>query len=122
MADHSTEIFSTDLGKMKSNIGSEFDTQTFWISLNLYSFIKQSLLPKWLNLAVGYGVEGISGAFIKSSPYRQLYLSFDVDLSKINTKSHLLQTLFYVFNTIKIPAPTIELSSFGHTKWHLIYF
>ncbi len=122
MADHSTEILSTDLGKMKSNIGSEFDTQTFWISLNLYSFIKQSIFPKWLNLAVGYGVEGISGAFIKSSPYRQLYLSFDVDLSKINTKSHLLQTLFYVFNTIKIPAPTIELSSFGHAKWHLIYF
>ena len=122
MGANSTDIISTDLGKMKYNVGCEFDAQTFWLSVNLYSFFKQSALPKWLNLAVGYGVEGISGAFIKSSPYRQLYFSLDVDLSKIQTHSHFLKTLFYVFNTIKIPAPTIEVSAFGHAKLHLLYF
>lgn len=122
IASHTTEIFSTDLGKMKNQVGSEFDAETFWLSVNLYSFCKQSTLPKWLNLAVGYGVEGISGAVIQASPYRQLYFSFDVDLTKIQTHSHLLKTLFYVFNTIKIPAPTIAMSALGQAKCHLVYF
>ena len=122
MGANSTDIFSTDLGKMKYNVGCEFDAQTFWLSVNLYSFFKQSALPKWLNLATGYGVEGISGLIVQTTPYRQLYFSFDVDLSKIQTRSHLLKTIFYVFNTIKIPAPTIEVSALGHAKWHLLYF
>ena len=122
MGANSADIFSTDLGKMKYNVGCEFDAQTFWFSVNLYSFFKQSALPKWLNLATGYGVEGISGPIVQTTPYRQLYFSFDVDLSKIQTHSHLLKTLFYVFNTIKIPAPTIEVSALGHAKWHLFYF
>ena len=122
MGPNSADIFSTDLGKIKYNVGSEFDAQTFWLSVNLHSFFKGSMLPKWLNLATGYGVEGISGAVVQTSPYRQLYFSFDVDLTKIQTHSHLLKTLFYVFNTMKIPAPALEVSAFGYAKWHLVYF
>lgn len=53
---------------------------------------------------------------------RQFYLSLDVDLTKINTNSHFLKTLFSVFNSVKIPAPTIEFRELGGIKWHFIYF
>ena len=109
----------------------DYNGQTYWLSVNLHSFAKDSKIPKWVNVALGYGAEGmITGrnenrtTFSASNPqrFRQFYLSLDVDLTKIKTNSHFLKTVFSVFNTIKIPAPTIELVRFNKVKYHLIYF
>lgn len=108
----------------------DYNGQTYWLSFNLYSFTKSKNIPKWLNLAIGYGADGMlygtkNEAFknnYKQQNFRQLYLSFDVDLTKIETKSHFLQTIFSVFNTIKIPAPTLQLVDFNGFKTHLVYF
>jgi hypothetical protein len=57
----------------------------------LHSFFKQSKIPKWLNLAVGYGADGmLSGngenttlaALDSAQRSRQFYLSVDLDLTK----------------------------------------
>lgn len=109
----------------------DYNGQTYWFSANLYSFSKGSKLPKWLNLALGYGADGMIGenydnSSLISTPkpekFRQFYLSFDVDLTKIETKSHFLKTFFSVFNTIKIPAPTIEYSTHSGFKFYAFYF
>ena len=109
----------------------DYNGQTYWLSVNLHSFAKGSKIPKWLNLALGYGADGmITGnkedtlPILTSNPkrFRQFYLSLDVDLTKIKTKSHFLKTVFSVFNTVKIPAPTIEFVRFNDIKYHLIYF
>lgn len=108
----------------------DYNGQTYWLSFNIHSFVKHKDLPVWLNLAVGYGVEGmiygtnqeaLKNNFNQQSS-RQLYLSFDVDLTKIKTQSHFLKTFFSVFNTIKIPAPTLQIIGFDGFKAHLIYF
>jgi hypothetical protein len=124
-----TDFFSLSQGEMKNRLTNEFDGQTFWLSVNMHSFIKNPNIPKWLNIAIGYGVEGVdkkSSVGISTLPtadrYRQLYLSFDVDLTKINTNSHFLKTVFYVFNSIKIPAPTMEYSSREGLKGHFLFF
>ena len=109
----------------------DYNGQTYWLSVNLHSFAKGSKVPKWLNLALGYGAEGmITGnrqneaqfPTLNAQRYRQFYLSLDVDLTKINTKSHFLKTLFSVLNAVKIPAPTIEMVHFNDVKLHFIYF
>lgn len=109
----------------------DYNGQTYWLSTNLYSFSKGSKIPKWLNLALGYGAEGmINGNETNFTPistpkpekFRQFYLSLDVDLTKINTKSHFLKTFFSVFNTIKIPTPTIEYSTYSGFKFYAFYF
>lgn len=109
----------------------DYNGQTYWLSTNMHSFFKQSKLPKWLNLAVGYGAEGmitgqdelVNTVFLpEKERIRQFYVSFDADLTKIKTKSHVLKTIFSVFNTIKIPAPTIEISSSQGIKFHYLYF
>ena len=112
-------------------IMKDYNGQTYWLSANIKSFCKNSKIPKWLNLAVGYGADGmITGNETQLNTFllpqqtrmRQFYLSFDVDLTKINTKSHILKTFFSIFNTIKIPAPTIEINSSGKFKFHSLYF
>ncbi|WP_121342680.1 DUF2279 domain-containing protein [Flavobacterium sp. 120] len=109
----------------------DYNGQTYWLSINLHSFAKGSKIPKWLNLALGYGADGmITGnkedapPVLTSNPkrFRQFYLSLDVDLTKIKTKSHFLKTVFSVLNTVKIPAPTIEFVHLNDIKYHLIYF
>ncbi|WP_395051754.1 DUF2279 domain-containing protein [Flavobacterium sp.] len=109
----------------------DYNGQTYWLSANIYSFSKGSKIPKWINLAFGYGAEGmISGNNDNNSPilvpkperFRQFYLSLDVDLTKIDTKSHFLKTFFSVLNTVKIPAPTIEYSPHSGFKFYGLYF
>ncbi len=115
----------------QEQILKDYNGQTYWLSTNIYSFSKGSKIPKWLNVALGYGAEGmISGNDDNSAPiltpksdkFRQFYLSLDVDFSKIKTKSHFLKTIFSVFNTVKIPAPTIEYSPQSGFKFHAFYF
>lgn len=109
----------------------DYNGQTFWLSANLWSFHKQSKIPKWLNIAFGYGADGmLSGnedTFVDlnipdQERYRQYYISLDLDLTKIKTRSKFLKTVFSTINFIKIPAPTIEFSSKNNPKFHLFYF
>lgn len=108
----------------------DYNGQTYWLSFNIHSFAKDSFFPKWLNLAIGHGGEGmlygndaeaIENGIIQD-PYRQFYLSLDIDLTKITTKSHFLKTVFSIFNTIKIPAPTLQYNEYNGVKAHFIYF
>jgi len=108
----------------------DYNGQTYWLSANLNSFIKDSKLPKWLNLAIGYGADGmVSGTneivdnlFTNQNRIRQYYISFDVNLTRIRTESNLLKTIFSIINVIKIPMPTIEFNSNNKVVFHLFYF
>lgn len=106
----------------------DYNGQTYWLSANLHSFFKESKIPKWLNVAVGYGAEGMltgtkdvdNQVLTSNERYRQYYLSFDLNLSKISTNSKLLRSILDVFNVIKIPFPTLEFNKKG-TVFHLFY-
>lgn len=109
----------------------DYNGQTYWLSVNIRSFFKESKIPKWLNVAVGYGAEGmitandglVNTVFLpEKERTRQFYVSLDLDLTKIKTENHVLKTLFSVFNSIKIPAPALEFRELGGIKGHLIYF
>lgn len=108
----------------------DYNGQNYWLSFNIYSFTKLEFVPKWLNLAVGHGGSGmlfgtkadaLENGYIQNE-YRQFYLSLDLDLTKIKTNSHFLKTIFSVFNTIKIPAPTLQLNSNKQVKAYGFFF
>ncbi len=131
---HTTEYPDKIPGKLGDNtiqqIVKDYNGQTYWFSINLWSFFKESKIPKWLNVAIGYGANGLPedrydfGAHPPQpiESYRQFYTSIDIDLTKINTKSPFLKTVFNIFNFVKIPAPTLEYRSNGDFKFHLLYF
>ncbi|MDB2385680.1 YfiM family protein, partial [Polaribacter sp.] len=106
----------------------DYNGQTYWLSANLWSFDKEGNFPKWLNIAFGYGADGMLFGnnsptnSLLQNPYRQFYLSLDADLTKINTKSKFLKTCFSVINFIKIPAPALEFNTKNGFKVHYLYF
>lgn len=106
----------------------DYNGQTYWLSANIWSFNKESNFPKWLNLALGYGADGMlygennTSNQLLQNPYRQFYLSFDIDLTKIKTNSKFLKTLFTTINFIKIPAPALEYNTKSGFKLHYLHF
>lgn len=106
----------------------DYNGQTYWLSANINSFVKSNSIPNWLNIAFGYGADGLltgrgnNPDFPNQNRRRQYYLSLDVDLTRIKTNSRVLKTIFDVINVIKVPAPTFEVNDRGRVKWHYIYF
>lgn len=106
----------------------DYNGQTYWLSFDIYAIAgKNPKIPKWLNLALGYGAEGmiyeqetdnLANGF---ESYRQYYLGIDFDLSHIKTKSKFVNTLFFILDMVKFPAPAIEWNKNG-TNYHWLYF
>ncbi len=135
---HGTEyakIRSDQLGtRFMERMLKDYNGQTYWLSGNIKSFLpKRSNFPGWLNVAVGYGAEGMLGANgnpseINGLPapeydrYRQYFLSLDVDLARIKTRSHFLKFILNGLNFIKIPFPALEFNKNDGVKFHPFYF
>ena len=115
----------------------DYNAQTYWLSLNLKSFLKDSKLPAWLNVAVGYGADAMYGGFENKwddgdpgfpidrtniSRKRQFYLAPDIDFTKIPTNKKWLRTVFTVLNAFKCPSPTLMLDSNGRLRAYAFYF
>jgi len=103
----------------------DYNSQTYWLSANISSFFPQSNFPKWLNVAAGYSSDGMYGGRTNSwsdaegqafdytgvRRQRRVYLSPDVDLTRIPVKSKLLKSAFFVLHSLRIPLPALELAN-----------
>ncbi len=104
----------------------DYNGLAVWASVRVHSFLPESnfkdLYPRWLNFAVGYGAEGLIGQYRldqdpdqlwKTREYRQLYLSLDLDLTQIQTRSPFLRSLFGAVNVLRIPFPSVQFDRTG---------
>lgn len=113
----------------------DYNGQTYWLSANINSFFPNLNTPKWLNVALGYSVDGLVGgtdnyfeqnnviydySFIERK--RQFYLSLDVDLTRIKTKSKFVNSVFGTFGFLKVPFPAIEFNQGDKTQFKGFYF
>ncbi len=122
--------------KFPTDMLKDYNGQTYWLSVNPWSFAKESQWPKWLNVSLGYGGDGMLGghsniwtdafgirqdySFVKRQ--RQLYLSFDIDLQHVPIKNQFLKRLARMANIIKIPAPTLMYQEGGKWQFYPLYF
>ena len=116
----------------------DYNTMTVWGSVNVRAFAPESRWPRWLNVAVGYGAGNLYGGFGNSwtdeaglsyqlpaadfPRYRQLYLSFDIDLKRIPVRRRWLKSALSILNFLKFPAPALEWNTLGKVRFHPLYF
>lgn len=106
----------------------DYNGQTYWLSFDLYGLGNLNpKIPKWLNIAVGYGAEGMvygreneNNDFGYTS-YKQYFIGIDFDLSHIQSRNKAVKTLLFVADMIKFPAPTLEFKNKG-VNFHWLYF
>ncbi len=105
----------------------DYNGQTYWFSASPGSFFPHLRWPGWLCLSVGYGIENMvfaekgKSASMGYPPYRQYYLSLDIDFTRIPAKRKWVRTAALLLNTVKVPAPALELST-GRLHFHPVYF
>ena len=125
----------------------DYNATTFWLTASIGSFIKREhKFPDWIGVSFGYGGSGMYGGFsntwcnidgveVSDCPpedinhsaehierVREFYLSFDIDFTKIPTKSHALKAFLEIINIIKIPFPALGFTTAGNVEWHWIKF
>ncbi len=105
----------------------DYNGQSLWLSFDMHAFFKESKIPKWLNLAAGYGAQNM--VFARDSQnnvagfqaYRQYFLGLDFDLSYIKSNKKWVRTLLFLADMIRIPAPALEMNKNG-VKASLLYY
>jgi len=112
---------------------NDYNGHTYWFSMPLNKIVFRQSLPQWLNIAFGYGANGMYGEFEnitsyngvaipETERYRQYLLSLDIDWTRIKTDSKFLQQLFKGMTFVKLPFPTLEYNSKGQFKGYWIYY
>lgn len=108
----------------------DYNGQTYWLSANIASFLKkESRFPRWLNVALGYGAEGMLGATSNPAEYNgqplppherysQYYLTLDFDPTKIKTNNETIRLLLNLAGFIKFPFPALEFNRVDGVKGH----
>lgn len=112
---------------------TDYNGHTYWLSLPVSALLPGAAVPGWLNVAAGYGADGMYGEFENLAVhdgvalpaavrYRQLLLSLDIDWTRIETDSRLLGAVLKGLTFVKLPFPAIEYASTGRWKGHWLYF
>jgi hypothetical protein len=110
----------------------DYNGQTYWLSIGIQDITSISAIPPWLNIAVGYGGNGmlrgsvqdqsIDPRFNDYARARQFYLSPDINFEKIPTKKPWLRKVCTVIACLKVPAPALEYQQGEGFKAHFLYF
>ena len=109
----------------------DYNGQTYWITLDFNTRIQEKFkILKSINLALGYSIDGFTGARYNPNlncaecnnlkRQSQYIISFDLDLTEIETKNKFLKLFFNTFSIIKFPAPAFLIQSESQFKW--LYF
>ena len=107
----------------------DYNGQTYWLCADLQAFSSKPLpWPRWLQPALGYGGQEMvynddgTNAAAGLRPYRQFYLSLDVDLRRIPTHSPVLKKVFYALSIFHLPAPALEYNGRQGLVGHWLFF
>ncbi len=102
------------------NVGhpEDYEGLTFWAAANVHDFMPKNIqrtYPGWLKpfgIAIGYSVKKVANDVFGG--YNEVYLSLDLDLTKISMGGFdqfgIVIFLKDILNYIKLPMPTVRLS------------
>ena len=102
-----------------------YNDRAYWPCTDVGDFLKPgNRWPRWLQPTVGYSGTEMgyndkgTNAIIGLRLYRELYLSLDVDLRRIPTRSVLLKRVFYALSIFRPPAPALEYNGRNGFRLH----
>lgn len=93
----------------------DYPNQTYWMSIDINKITMETEIPKWLNLAVGFGLDDsqyLNEGGTKMGGNQEFYLALDYNIKEIlkNWKSPLAKKIKFIFKYYKFPAPTIQIT------------
>lgn len=136
---HMTSIASCRPNLLGNNkierIFKDYNGQTYWLTLNLnQTFNEKFKLFKFIDLALGYSIDGFTGARDNStynctdcyldcenlSRTSSIMMSLDLNLNSFKGRNKFLDVLIQSLSIIKLPAPTFIMDK--NPEFKLLYF
>jgi len=97
----------------------DYNGQTYWLSFSPGTFLKNSKIPKWACISLGYSAHeklvGNQGYYLSPSSgkeyfeKRELLLSLDIDFSHLPIRRKWLKVLVSQLNYLKVPFPALMI-------------
>lgn len=87
---------------------SDHEGQTYWIGVTVADMLPASYkesYPRWLGAAVGFSMRNLG-----HNARQEYYVTLDVDLRAIDTKSDLMNAILRTLNYIHFPMPGIKFA------------
>jgi uncharacterized protein YfiM (DUF2279 family) len=120
-------------GNALESLFTDYNAQTYWLSVGLHKLMPNQNIPDWLNVAFGYSAGGmlsefdnpqrISGEIAPQiNRYRQFFISPDIDYATFKSRSKFVNGLLEALNLTKFPAPAVEYSTEYGWVFHFIQF
>jgi uncharacterized protein YfiM (DUF2279 family) len=113
------------------SIMKDYNGQTYWLSFSPGTFFKESKIPKWACISIGYSahakLKGDDDFYTDPSTgigyqaEREFLLSLDIDFSRLPIKRPWLKAIVKQFNYFKIPFPALRLRG-NQLGGSLLYF
>lgn len=98
----------------------DYNGQTYWLSFSPGTFLRNSPIPKWACISLGYSVNAklVGDEEIYIDPLsqvayysrREFILSLDIDFSKLPIRRPWLKKVVHQLNYLKVPFPALVLS------------
>lgn len=101
----------------------DYTSMIFWISVNPKGLLPEKIAehyPGFLAFALGVSLKGASHQGSTLNAYREWYLSFDVDITRLPGKSEFMKKLKKILNFYHLPMPTVKFQPTG--VWYGIHF
>ncbi|MEW6512293.1 MAG: DUF2279 domain-containing protein [Bacteroidota bacterium] len=93
----------------------DYDALTIWLSFNMHNLLPEPVAgvwPKWLNLAVGYGVDD-------RVTRREFLIGLDLNFEGFETESQDVLLLERIGNVWHAPAPAVKFTTGRGPRWYL---
>ena len=111
----------------------DYNGHTYWLSCPINKIAPVNAIPNWICISLGYSANGMYGEFKNQSSYgglplpqvirtRQVLLSIDLDPTKIETKSKLVNEFLDHLFWVKIPFPTLEWNNQSGLNLYALYW
>ena len=93
----------------------DYPNQTYWATFDVNHFIETCCWPRWLNIAVGFGLDDtqyLDNNYTKTGGNNEWYIALDYDIPKMlkNWNSPTGNKVKKWLNYFHLPAPTIRIS------------
>ncbi len=99
----------------------DYEGQKHWLAVDPHFALGEDLarlIPSWLGVAVGYGVEGSIRE--RGDAKGVFYIALDYNFRRLAPGDGLLHTLFHAIDFIHLPAPGIAIHESG-VRFGLVY-
>ncbi len=101
----------------------DYTSMKFWITFNPYDLLSKKLqkfYPSFLGFGLGVNLQNASHLTGTTNAYRDFYLAFDIDITKLPGNTEFLKALKKILNFYHIPTPGIRLTH--GTLWYGLLF